>query len=271
MKVTIVNTKNAQTGSVTLPAVFNEVVRPDLIYRAVVASQANARQPYGASPTAGKRHSVDLSKRRRDYKGTYGKGISRTPRKTLSRNGSQMMWVGAFAPNTRGGRQAHPPKAEKVWDVKINDQERIKAFKSALSATMQPSFVQARGHKIPAQFPVVLDTEFEQVAKTKDMLVALHGLGLADELARCQVSKTTSGKSARRGRSHKTAIGPLLVVSDSKQARSKTTLKSAQNIPGVQVVALSQLCVEDLAPGTHPGRLTLFTKAAIEQMQGMFK
>jgi len=36
--------------------------------------------------------------------------------------------------------------------------------------------------------------------------------------------------------------------------------------PGVDVVAAKDLCAEDLAPGGALGRLTVFTKSALEAM-----
>ena len=115
MKLKIISTENKAIGEVNLPSQFNEPVRPDLIKRAVHALQANRRQPYGASEEAGKRHSAYLSKRRRKYRGTYGIGQSRTPRKVMTRRGTQFFYVGAFAPQTVGGRRAHPPKSKKNW------------------------------------------------------------------------------------------------------------------------------------------------------------
>ena len=86
-------------GSVLLPLAFSQPVRTDLIRRAVVAAQSHRRQPYGTSPTAGLRHSVEWSGK--------GRGVARTPRLMDSMRGAQ-------APNTVGGRPAHPPKVEKI-------------------------------------------------------------------------------------------------------------------------------------------------------------
>jgi len=262
MKLKILNTKNTESGSLTLPEQFSEDVRTDLISRAVLAIQANKRQPYGADPMAGKKHSVDLSKRRRDYKGVYGKGKSRTPSKVLSRNGSQMNIVGATVPQTVGGRNAHPPKAEKIWDVKINDTERKKAIRSAISATVNKDVVSNRGHKVPAQYPFVLDTDFEALTKTKDFRLALASLGFGDELKRSGTLRIRAGKGKMRGRKYKKTVGPLIVVSEKCGA-----LKAAKNIPGISVVLVSQLNAEDLAPGCAAGRATLFTKAAVEKIK----
>ena len=64
-----------------------------------------------------------------------------------------------------------------------------------------------------------------------------------------------------RGRVHKTPKSILLV------AKQKAGLaQAARNLPGVDVVAVSDLCAEDLAPGGDIGRLTVFTKTALEAM-----
>ena len=43
-------------------------------------------------------------------------------------------------------------------------------------------------------------------------------------------------------------------------------LKSARNICGVDVVEVERLRVKDLAPGTHAGRLTVYTEAALKKI-----
>ena len=78
MQLPIIGKDNQSKGKQTLPKQFDEPVREDLIKRAVLALQSKARQKYGAKPEAGKRPSVRISKRRHDYRGTYGIGQSRT-------------------------------------------------------------------------------------------------------------------------------------------------------------------------------------------------
>jgi large subunit ribosomal protein L4e len=64
-----------------------------------------------------------------------------------------------------------------------------------------------------------------------------------------------------RGRVHKTPKSILLVV------KNKSGLaKAARNLPGVDVVAAKDLNAEDLAPGGDIGRLTVFTKSAVEAL-----
>src|SRR3989338_1470831 len=146
MKLPTLDKNMNRKGDKELPSQFNESYRPDLIQRAVLALQSSARQRYGAKPLAGMRSSSRVSKRRRNWRGCYGFGISRVNRKILSHRGTRMHWVGAFTPQTVGGRRAHPPKAERIWDQKINDKERRKAIRSAMSATINKSLVEERGH-----------------------------------------------------------------------------------------------------------------------------
>jgi large subunit ribosomal protein L4e len=259
VKVKVFDKNNSETKTVTLPNQFSEPVRKDLIKRAVLALQAARRQRYGASPEAGKQYSAYLSKRRRAYRGTYGIGQSRTPRKVLNRRGTRFYYVGAFAPQTVGGRRAHPPKAEKDWVQKINIKERRKAIRSALAATMSSELVAARGHKIPKAFPFVLDTTFEEVAKTKDVIAALKLMGFDAELDRASQTTIRAGLGKRRGRKTVTKKSFLFVVS-----KDCPLLKAAANIAGADIVPVNSLNAELLAPGTHEGRLTLFTDGALD-------
>jgi large subunit ribosomal protein L4e len=259
MKLKVFDQNNNETKAVTLPIQFSQPVRPDLVKRAVLALQANRRQKYGAKPGAGMRYSRYLSKRRNDYKSTYGIGQSRTPRKVLNRRGTRFYFVGATAPQTVGGREAHPPKATKEWTQKINDKERRKAICSALSATVDAQLVSNRGHKIPKGFPFVLDSSFEQLVKTKDVKLALEALGFSEEILRTSQRSIRAGAGKRRGRKYKTKKSFLFVVS-----KDCPLLKSATNILGVDVVPVHALNAELLAPGSDVGRLTLFTDQALD-------
>ena len=261
MKVAILNKENQNKGEVDLPSQFSESYRPDLIRRAVLALQSLARQAYGANPEAGKRHSSTLSKRRRKYRGCYGFGISRVNRKIHSRKGTRMFWVGAFSPQTRGGRRSHAPKADKIFAQKINQKENQKAIRSAMAATVDKQLVSSRGHKFPEAYPFVLSTDFEDLKKTKEVESALLKLGLTDELERTSVKKVRAGMGKLRGRKYRRKKGPLVVVS------GKCGLeKAAKNLPGIDVVYANALNTEVLAPGAKPGRITLYTQKALEKI-----
>ena len=261
MKLDILDNSKNKTGEINLPSQFEEDFRPDLIHRAVLTLQSHKRQPYAASPDAGKRSSAKLSRRRRKYRGSYGIGISRVPRKILTRRGARMNWVGAFAPGTVGGRRAHPPKAEKIWWQKINEKERIKALRSAISATVIKDIVAQRGHLTPLDYPFILDDKFESLGKTKEVVKALENLGFGKELERVQKKKVRAGKGKSRGRKYQKKKGPLIVVSNTSKL-----MEAASNIPGIDIVLVKNINAELLAPGAKPGRLTLWTSAAINMM-----
>ena len=262
MELSILSTKNEEKGKIKLPKQFEEEVREDLIKKVVLSMQSSNRQPYGADPEAGKRASAELSRRRRKYRGSYGIGISRVPRKILTRRGTRMNCVGAFAPGTVGGRRAHAPKADKSWEKKTNTKENRKAIRSAMSATMVPEIVKFRGHNIPDNYPFALEESFEALEKTKDVNEALKTIGLKDELKRSAQKKVRAGKGTMRGRKYKKKKGILVVVS-----KDCNLLKSAKNIAGLDVVEVKNLNAELLAPGSTPGRVTLFTKNSIEELE----
>jgi len=261
MKVPVLNATKTEVKKVDLPPQFAEPVRKDLVKRAVQAIEKNTRQPYGADPMAGKRASAELSRRRRKYRGSYGTGISRVPRKILSRRGTRMNWVGAFAPGTVKGRRAHPPKAEKIWSVKLNIKERRKAIRSAMAATMVKALVEKRGHKVPDTYPFVLDGKAEAMDKTKSVVEMLNKLGLDKELERTSERKVRAGIGTMRGRKYKSKKGPLLVVSEKCKLQD-----AAKNIPGIDIVKVDKLNAKHLAPGTDIGRLTIFTDKALDRI-----
>ena len=262
MKLKIMDASKNTVGEIQLPHQFHEDYRPDLIQRAFLAIQTHKRQPYSSSPQAGKRASAKLSRRRRKYRGSYGIGISRVPRKIMTRSGTRMNWVGAFAPGTVGGRRAHPPKTEKIWWIKINDNERTKALRSAIAATIMREIVAERGHLIPKEYPFVLEDKFELISKTKDIIDSFKKLGLDGELRRVEQKSIRAGKGKSRGRKYKKKKGFLVVV-----AKKEKIIQAVSNIPGVDVVEVKSLNAEVLAPGGKPGRLTLWTASAINILE----
>ena len=260
MKLLSLDGKELQ--SLKLPEQFKEDVRPDLIKRAVLVIQSHGRQPYGAYERAGKNYSATLSRRRKRYRGPYGIGISRVPRKIMTRRGRRMFWVGAVAPNTVGGRKAHPPKAEKVWNQKINKKERRKAIRSAIAATANVELVKKRGHQVPSVYPIALEKKAEEFKKTKQILDLLKKIGLEKELERSSEKKVRAGKGKMRGRKYRGRKGILMVVS-----KACDLAKAGKNIPGIDIVEVQKLNAEVLAPGADPGRLTLWTEDAIKRLE----
>ena len=133
------------------------------------------------------------------------------------------------------------------------------AIRSALAATVNKEIVTARGHRLPQQYPFIISTDFEKITKTKNLAQALQTLGFQEELTRCAIKKIRAGRGKNRGRPYKKRTGPLIVVSqDSPLLRV--------NLPGIDVVLVEALNAHLLAPAA-PGRLTLYTEAAIERLR----
>ena len=250
-KADVYSLKGLKVGSIALPSQFEEEVRADLIKRAVLASQSHNYQPYGANPMAGKRQGYHTSKRRRAFKTTYGFGISRVRRKHLWRRGGRFGWVAAFVANAVGGRKAFPPQADKNLASKINKKERRKAVRSAIAASNS----------------IIIEDKIESLAKTKEVMQVLEKVKLQDELKRSKVKKIRAGKGTKGGIKYRRKKGPLLVVSN-----DCNLLRSARNLAGVDAVEVKNLNVELLAPGTNPGRTTVWSKGSVETLskEGLF-
>jgi large subunit ribosomal protein L4e len=91
----------------------------------------------------------------------------------------------------------------------------------------------------------------------------MEGLGLSADLDRSKSGRSIrAGKGTMRGRKYRTPKSVLLVV-----AQKGGLDKGARNLPGVDVVAAKDLCAEDLAPGGDIGRLTVWTRSAIEALE----
>tara|TARA_Y100000310_G_scaffold338378_1_gene427848 strand:+ start:425 stop:1273 length:849 start_codon:yes stop_codon:yes gene_type:complete len=260
MKADMFNGSGSKAGEVSLPAQFKEEVRTDLIKRAVVTIQANKRQPYGADVRAGKEQSTKISRRRHNYKGAYGRGVSRVPRKTILRRGTQFIWVGARAPGTVGGARAHPPKASKIWNLKINKKERLKALRSAIAATRDKDLVNGHGYMFK-EVPLVLTKEVEKVDKTSKLKTLLVKIGMKEDLERVLNVKIRAGRGKSRGRAKKVPVGPLVVVSG-----ECGLVNATRNLQGFEVCCVESLNAELLAPGAVPGRLVIWTESALERL-----
>ncbi len=238
-------------GTVDLPPVFASDVRTDLIRRAVSAFSANRRQPYGAAPRAGMRHSVRWSGK--------GQGVSRTPR-------IRGTMIGAQAPNTVGGREAHPPVIAHIWAKKVNEKERRKARNAALAAIHDARSVAARGHRFDTRVsvPVVVQDELEEIKTVSAAKKFLAAVGLEEDLERTKAgTHIRSGRGKMRGRRYRVPRGPLFVVQNPANVR-----QGFGNLPGIEVIAPAALNAEFLAPGGDPGRLTVFSASALEALRG---
>jgi large subunit ribosomal protein L4e len=236
------------------PKIFNTPIRFDLIKRAVVAVQTTRIQPKGRDPMAGKRTTAESR--------GVGLGIARVPRVKGERYSKA--GLAAFAPGTVGGRLSHPPRAEKIILKKINAKERRLAIRSAIAATAKKELIQRRGHKIDdvKHIPLIVIDDLENLKETKAVLDTLSKLGLNSEIDRIKTRrKIRAGKGKMRGRKIKWAKGPLIIINEDNGIGN-----ASSNIPGIDVIPVNRLNAELLAPGTHPGRLTIWTESAIRKL-----
>ena len=247
METPVHDLDGGEAGTVDVPAIFETEYRPDLIARAVRTAQANRTQPYGADPFAGKRTSAESL--------GSGRGLAHVPRQ-----GGR----GRRVPQTVGGRKAHPPKAEADRTESINAAERKLANRSAIAATADPELVAERGHAFDEDLdlPFVVDDAFESLEKTSDVVSFLEETGLDADVERAENGRSIrAGRGTTRGRKYKTPKSILFVTSsDAGPSRA------ARNLAGADVVTAAEVNAEDLAPGALPGRLTVWTASAIEEV-----
>lgn len=252
--VPVTDLKGEVSGEVVLPEVFETPFRPDIIRRAVIALQSHRLQPQGRDPMAGKRTTAP------SHNWQTGHGIARIPRIRGGRKG-------AFIPSTVGGHAAFPPTSEKKIEKRINKKERRLAILSGIAATGDKEIVSGRGHivELVKTLPIVVEDDLQALQRTGEVRELLMKVGVWPDILRASKKKIRAGKGKMRGRRFKRRKGPLLIV-----AEDLGISKASENLPGVDVVEVENLNVELLAPGAHPGRLTIWTKSAISRLDEYF-
>ena len=254
-QVPVYGVDGEKVGEERLPKVFNAPLREDLVRRVFIHLQTHTLQPKGAFKGSGHKYSVESW--------GAGYGVARVSR--IKGRGTPKYASAGMVPSAVGGRPTHPPVPEKKIHKDINKKEKRLALASAIAFTASPEHVRARGHRLPDEkpLPIVVVDEVEEIKRTKEVLEMLKNLGLEEELERCSEKKIRAGKGKRRGRRYKLRAGPLIVVS-----KDRGIGRAADNILGVDVVEARNLSVLHLAPGGAPGRLTIYTKSALNELGG---
>lgn len=241
-------------GTVEVPEAFATPYRPDIIKKAVLAAAANGRQPYGPGARSGMRHAVSFR----------GKGTGSARNQRIHGLGKA-----GESPNNVSGRRAHPPVPERIWAQKVNKKEAKIARASALAATGCADCVKARGHQFDdnVSFPIVVNDKFNEMKETSAVIELFEKIGIGYDLDRAKEGrKIRAGRGTMRNRKYRTPVSVLIVVADNE--RNAPIFKSAANIPGVTVEEVKTLNTSILAPGGDAGRLTVYTKAAIDAIGG---
>jgi len=264
MKSKILDIHGKLKESIELPICFSERIREDIVTKAVETKKTE--QPFAPAWDAGRKYSARglIVHRRHVWKSGYGRGMSRTPRKIMSKKGSQFHWVGASAPHTVGGGRAHPPKVlSRMYTSKLNKKELRIALFSAIGATGNAALISKkyetlRDKKIE-NVPFIVESKILSL-KTKDFIASLKHI-LGNDLFELAVRnrEIRKGKGKMRGRKYKVNAGLLLVVGNDEKIKTGV----------VEVENAGRLGVVQLAKGGL-GRLTLYTEKAIKDLQNKF-
>ncbi len=241
---------------VELPPAFSANVQLELIARAAISDQTKHYQRKGNDPRAGMETSARYRGRKEDFGSGKNKGTAIRPREVLPKG---RLGKVKRIPSAVKGRRAHPPHVNKIIIEQMNKKEYAVALRSAIAATAHKDIVSARGHKVNGGVPIVLDNSFEQVNKTKQVYKTLFAL-IGSDLARCEKRKIRTGVRKRKG-GRTYAKSAIIAVS-----KDAPILKAARNISGIDVVKVSGLTAELLAPGAKAGRLAIYTEAALAEI-----
>ncbi len=145
MNIPTLTINGTKGDDVELPLVFLTSFRKDLISKSFTNLNSHKFQPQGRHPTAG----MDVVARSNDP--PTGQGRSRIA-KMRGGGGGRQGEAGGVA-SVKGGRQAHPPKVQKVIFKKLNKKENKLALCSAIAATQSKEIIESRGHKIEKGHP----------------------------------------------------------------------------------------------------------------------
>ena len=100
------------------------------------------------------------------------------------------------------------------------------------------------------------------MSKTKNVTEAFEAMGIISDVEKAKNKRQIrAGKGKKRGRVHKARKSILIVA-----AKNEMISRAARNIEGVDVVNVSGLNANVLAPGATPGRLTVWSEKAIKEL-----
>jgi len=252
--INILETDGSNKNTITLPEVFKTPYRPEVIQKVYNNLNSYTFQRQGRYPAAGQMVSAESR--------NTGLGIARIAR--ARGEGFPRAGQAAGVASVRHGRLAHPPVSWKNIYKKINKKEKLLALCSAIAATTNSELIKRRGHKIKDEIklPIVVSNEIESIVKSKDLEKILLNLGLEEDLKRTSIRRNKSfHKNSINRRSALSVL--ILVGNDEKIGRLSNSL------PGITVKSVKSVSVLDLAPGSKPVRLTIFSENAIQQLNNL--
>ncbi|MGC8629108.1 MAG: 50S ribosomal protein L4 [Candidatus Micrarchaeia archaeon] len=260
MEANVYKEDGSVSGKIALPKLFSTEFRRDIVLRALLAEQSKGYQPQGRDPLAGLRTSATYVGRYNTYRTQRHMGVSIRPRQKLAKGA---MGEVRRIPSARKGRRAHPSKVEKRIEERINKKEYDKAVAMAIAATARKELVSQR-HVFKGQLPIVVDASFENIEKTKELYNVLQKLGLGEDLAKSHAPRLKAGKR-RKVQKRYFRKSAVIIAKDASKLE-----KAGRNIPGIDVLSVSRLSIEGLAPGGMP-RLAIWTEPAIKSIEEVVK
>jgi large subunit ribosomal protein L4e len=254
-----------ESHTIELPSVFETPFRYDVIHKVYVNLLSHSFQRQGRYPMAGEVVSAESR--------NTGLGIARIAR--ARGEGFSRAGQAAGVASIRHGRVPHPPESWKNIYKKVNYKEKQLALCSAIAATTRKDLIERRGHKLSniSSFPIIISDDIESISKTKDLLNLLRALGLQQELDRVDFSrKARSGTARRRGRKGRSAVSAIIVIGSSgDEDENKNIHKLSGSVGGIDIKQVKDLSVLDLAPGSKPMRLAIFSETAIKELNNIKK
>jgi len=246
----------ASKESIELPKLFKEQVREDLIRRAVLAEETLKLQPQGHFVLAGMNTTARYYGAMNEYRAGRHTGRAIRPRQKLG--GGRQGDVRRI-PSAVKGKRAHPHKIEKTLLEYINKKEYQKAIRSAIAATAEPRFF--KNKKVEAKMPIIVSDDIQSIKKTADVVKLLEKLKLGADLEKSKKPQLRKGLRRLANRRHFRKSALIIVNED------KGIVKAARNIAGVDVCTLDSIRAKLLAPGGVPGRITIWSKSAVNNVE----
>ena len=157
--------------------------------------------------------------------------------------------------------------------VQLNPNYTFRRFAvaSAIAASSIPALLLARGHRISniPEVPLVVSSEaFRGLAKTSQASALLTSIGVGPDLTKVKSSrKMRAGKGKMRRHRFRQRRGPLIVYNPKIDGSIDSAFR---NLPGVETSSIYALNLLQLAPGSHLGRLVVWTSAAFAALDDLY-
>jgi large subunit ribosomal protein L4e len=242
----------SQQKSIEVPKIFSDKVRNDLISRAVLAEKSLGLQPQGHYVLAGMQTTARYYGAMNSWRTGRHMGIAIRPREKL---GGGVQGKVKRIPSAVKGKRAHPHLIEKKVVEQINNKEYKKAIASAVAATSKPELIRLRD--IKNKLPIVISNDVESLKKTSQVIDVFKNLKLDSAVKHGKIK--TLRKGVRRASKLKIYKKSILIVVKNDSG----IIRAARNIPGVDACTVGSISAELLAPGGMPGRITVWSEAAI--------